>query len=348
MFIFVGINICYMNQTFICCSTYHVYVSILEAFRHGKEGRESVLFFFDDLIEGIEPFLQNVERIGIFKAVVRIKGYTLVRRLRQQYGWKDYLLNRSGIFVDLFEKNNPELLQWDDYLRHSEINLFQINRTRAYFLIKYPQNFFRMYEDGLGTYTQKLGLLRKLNRTYITRFPLLKGHDPQVKEVLVSSPEKMTDKVLKMKVKPLDLTALEDALTPEEGRAVLSALAGGITLSDGPASLIVTQPLSEDRYCTEATKVQLYSRLAEAECASGRQVFVKTHPREVTEYHFSNQQITLLPRYFPLEVFNLDKSLKIEKGISYFSTALFNLRHVGERILLSEEAAKEDIRKIER
>ncbi len=336
-----------MDQTFVCCSTYHVYISILEAYKYKHQGHESVLIFFDDLIENIDEFLDNVEKIGLFKKVMRIKGYTIIRNLRKKYGFWRYVTDRGEVIKELYEKHNPQLLEYDKFMANSQINLFQINRTRAYFLIKYHNNFFRMYEDGYGTYTQRLKTMRKFNRKFITKIPLLKGHDPQVKEVYVTYPEKVTDKVLMPKLKKLDLLALEDNLTDDEKNHVVQSMIGDIELKSERASVIITQPLSEDFLCREETKVTLYKRIIDAELAAGRVVYVKTHPREKTAYSFDEQGIFFLPKFFPLEVFNLSTKLKIEKGISFFSTALYNLKHVDERALLGEDYLMEEIKKLE-
>ena len=333
-----------MDQTFVCCSTYHVYVSILEAYKHKKLGHESVLVFFDDAIRGIGGFLESVERIGIFKKIIVVQGYTIMRNMKKQYGWWQYITGRAKIIVDLYEKNNTELVEYQDFIANSQINLFQLNRTRAYFLIKYPDNFFRMYEDGYGVYQQKLPALRRLNRKYITKLPLLKGHDPQVKEVWVSFPEKVTDKILIPKLRKLDIDALENQLTETEKRDIVQQMVGDINLRAEQSTIIITQPLSEDGYCSEATKIELYRKLVEQELADGNLVYIKTHPRERTVYPFDNANVILLPKFFPLEVFNLG-SLKISKAVSFFSTALFNLKHVGDKVMYSEDYVVKEIAK---
>jgi hypothetical protein len=335
-----------MDQTFVCCSTYHVYISILEAHKYRKQGYESILIFFDDVITGIEGFLQNVDDIGIFKKVIVVKGYTIMRNLKKKHSFWKYITGRSKIIVDLYEKNNTGLVDYDAFIAGSEINLFQINRTRAYFLIKYKKNFFRMYEDGYGTYQQKLPAIRRFNRKYITKLPLLKGHDPQVKEVWVNFPERVTDKVLIPKLKKLDILSLEAHLNESEKDNVVECMIGNITLRPDRSTIIITQPLSEDDFCSEAIKINLYEGLVEQELAAGNIVYIKTHPRERTIYPFRHENTMFLPKYFPLEVFNLSSKVHIAKAVSYFSTALFNLKHVENKVLLGEDFLVSEIEKI--
>ena len=335
-----------MNQTFVCCSTYHVYVSILEAYKFRKLGQESVLIFFNDVISGIDGFLQSVESIGVFKKIIVVQGYTIMRNMKKEHGWWKYITGRSEIIVDRYERNNPELLDYEKFITESEINLFQLNRTRAYFLIKYPNNFFRMYEDGYGVYQQKLPALRRFNRKYITKLPLLKGHDPQIKEVWVSFPEKVTDKILIPKLKKLEIDVLETALTDAEKAHIVQCMIGNITLRAEQSTVIITQPLSEDDYCSEEIKIELYRKLVDQELEDGNTVYIKTHPRERTVYPFAGDKVVFLPKYFPLEVFNLAESLKIDKAVSFFSTALFNLKHVENKVMYGEEYVVKEIEKM--
>ncbi|MBF0695250.1 MAG: hypothetical protein IR153_09355 [Flavobacterium sp.] len=335
-----------MNQTFVCCSTYHVYLSIIEAYKFKYEGHDSILIFFVDHIEGIEEFVDNVAKIGVFKKVLKIQGYTLIRNLKQRYGAWRYFTQRASIVVDLYQKSNPELVEYDAFIANSQINLFQINRTRAYFLIKYPENHFRMYEDGYGTYTQKLPAMRHFNRKYITKFPVLKGHDPQIKEVVVSFPEKVVDKVLIPKLKKLNIQALEDGIREEDKCKVITSIIGDVSVMRERATIVITQPISEDGICTENEKKKLYGDIIDAEIESGHMVYLKTHPRERTVYSYEKDGLYNLPKYFPLEVFNLSKNLMIERAVSFYSTALYNLKHVDEKVLLGEDYLQKAIVKL--
>ncbi|HRN99884.1 MAG TPA: glycosyltransferase family 52, partial [Flavobacterium sp.] len=126
------------------------------------------------------------------------------------------------------------------------------------------------------------------------------------------------------------------------------SLIGGVVLNrDASVTLIITQPLSEDSLCKESTKIKLYRSIVNQERAQGKNVYFKSHPREVTQYQFDDPGVLFLPKYFPMEVFNLDQSLGVDKAIAYFSTALYNLKHVQDKVLLGEEFLKSEIRKIE-
>jgi len=331
-----------MNQVYVCCSTFHIYISILEAYKYKKMGHESILIFIIDKINDAENLIPVLKNIEVFDDIVPIKGYSITDRMKKKIGFFNYMFNRAQSLVNLFEEENPELVKYKDFIEHSELNLFEVNRTRAYFIIKYPKIFMRMHEDGYGAYSQKLSPIRIFNRKYITRFPLLKGHDEEVKEFKVQHPEKIFDKALKSKAKKMDLDALQDALSKEEKNKIVSSFLGENTIEESHnRALIVTQPLSEIGKMSEQKKVDIYSSMVEDAKTSGFNVYLKMHPRELTDYKsiFGNT-IKMIPKLFPLEIFNLSSDFSFKKGYTISSTALGNLKYVEKKFFFDKTGEK--------
>ncbi|WP_299123939.1 glycosyltransferase family 52 [uncultured Winogradskyella sp.] len=331
-----------MNQTFVCCTTYHIYLSILEAYKYKKLGYKSRLVFITDKIEDGEQLLPKLNKIDAFEAVVPIKAYSIIVDLKNKIGFFDYVFNRAKALKMRIEANNPQLLANKDFFLNSELNLFEINRSRAYFIIKYPDNFMRMHEDGLSAYERKLSKTRIFNRKYITRFPLLKGHDEQVKEFLVQYPEKVFDEVLKDKVKKLDIEALENGLTKTEKLNVVNAfLDHNLNLVNEKKALIITQPLSEMDLMSENKKIDIYKSMVEDANKQDYKVYLKTHPREKTDYYkIFGDSLILMPRLFPLEIFNLSEDFNFEIGYTYHSSALGHLKYCNQKVFYHEQASE--------
>lgn len=323
-----------MNQTFVCCSTYHIYLAILEAYKYKKMGYESKLVFITDKIVEGEKLIHKLEKIDAFKTVIPIKGYSILKDLKKRVGIFNYIFNRASALKEVMEAENPQLLEYEEFFSNSELNLFEINRTRAYFIIKYPNNFMRMHEDGLSAYHKKLSYTRIFNRKYITRYPLLKGHDKQVKEFLVQFPEKIYDKVLKDKVRKLDVNLLENGLTEQEKIKIVSIFLDDYPIVDfEKRALIITQPLSELDFMSESEKINLYKDMITDAINDNCKVYIKTHPRERTDYKLVfGDSVIVMPKLFPLEVFNLSKAFNFEKGYTYHSSALGNLKYINKKI----------------
>ncbi|WP_452220333.1 polysialyltransferase family glycosyltransferase [Lacinutrix salivirga] len=326
------------NQTFVCCTMYHVYIAMLKAFQYKKEGQQSLLILLKDGVDEPKNIYDAVEKIGVFNDVILIHGYTLVHKMKKKIGMANYLFNRSRSLVKHFEKHNPNLVEKKAFIENSEINLFQINRSKAYFLIQFKNNFFRMFEDGVGTYTERLKLPRLIMRKYVLRFPLLKGYDPQVKEVLVRYPKKMNDPYLAKKIRKLDLEAIENSLTEHEKKTIVKGFLNNFEITENSnRALIITQPLSEFNITTEAKKIAAYKSIIDRCKAEGFEVFIKNHPRDLTNYLEIDNSITVLPQQFPLEVLNLSETFNFRIGYTLFSTALENIKHVEEKVFLGKE-----------
>ena len=317
---------------------YHVYIAMLKAFQYKKEGHQSLLVLLKDGVDEPNNIYDAVSKIDVFEDVILINGYTLVHKLKKKLGFANYLFNRSNSLVKHYEKYNLNLVEKQEFIMNSEINLFQINRSKAYFLIQFKNNFFRMFEDGIGTYTERLKLPRLIMRKYVLRFPLLKGYDPQVKEVLVRYPEKMNDPYLLKKISKLDLEAIENSLTENEKQAIVVGFLNDFEISENNnRALIITQPLSEFNITSEEKKIAAYKSIIERCKAEGFEVFIKNHPRDLTDYGKIDTTVTILPQQFPLEVLNLSKSFNFKKGYTLFSTALENIKHVEEKVFLGKE-----------
>ena len=101
--------------------------------------------------------------------------------------------------------------------------------------------------------------------------------------------------------------------------------------------LLITQPLSEDGFISEKEKLDLYKKIID-ENTFGKPIFLKPHPREETNYNEVFQEnINYIPRAFPLEIFNLQSSIKFQVGITIWSSSIKNLECVKEKIFLGVE-----------
>ncbi|RZJ71193.1 glycosyltransferase family 52 [Flavobacterium sp.] len=327
-----------MNQTYVGCSLYHLYVSMLLAYEARRAGQKSLMLLINDRVPDVESLLPGLRKIGVFDDIVAVKAYSILTDFKKNLGTVNYLFNRQNGLVSIYEKNNPELLKREDFIRDSQINMFHIVRTRAYFLIKFPNNYFRMVEEGFQTYRHKMPVLRYLKRKYLIKFPILMGHDSQVKEVLVQHPEKLRDNVLRSKGKKLDLDKLQRDLSNEQRQDVLECFLGERpTYSGTKKFLLITQPLSEDGIVSEKQKVDIYAKAILSAKAKGYDVYLKTHPREFTKYSELFKDVKLIPQLFPIEVFNLDPNYRFEVGLTVFSGSLDNLSNVENKITLGRD-----------
>lgn len=328
-----------MNQTFIGCSLYHIYISILLAHQAKKQGKKSILIIINDRVNDIEMIIPKIIELGLFESVLSIKSYSILSDFKKNIGIYNYFFNRKKGLVTLFEKSNPILVEYHSFIQKSEINIFHIVRTRAYFLIKYPNNYFRMIEEGMGTYLHRMPKSRYIKRKYFIKFPILMGYDNQVKEILVQYPENMKDRLLRSKSVKMDLNLLQSSLSEQEKRNLINCfLNEELLLPTVKKMIVITQPLSEDGYLTENKKVEFYKKIIEKGKKEGYKVYMKQHPRELTNYKGLFHDVIFLPKLFPIELLNLSKEISFDLGYTFFSSSLDNLQNVKNKVVLGMDS----------
>lgn len=321
-----------MNQTFVGCSMYHIYISMLLAFNYKKKNQKTLLIVIEDRTEGIKDYITPLKQLGVFEDVIAVKSYEVVKDLKKNAGFFNYIFNRASYLVQNFEKVNPQIHNYNKFISNSHINLFHIVNTRAYFLIKYPQNMFRMVEEGTGTYRHRMPFSRKLKRT-LMKYPLLMGYDKQVKEVLVQQPEKMQDPFLRAKSIKLDLNYLQNDLTKEDVGNISKCfgLTSALTNIATQKAIILTQPLIEAGFkVTENEMITIYQEMINDAKEKGLEVYLKMHPREEINYTiaFENQGVKVLPKLLPIELINLDNNIVFKEAYTICSGSIDNLINI--------------------
>lgn len=333
-----------MNQVYCGCGVYHIYISILKAFEDKRNGRKSLLVIINDRTDGIEDFIPKLKGLDVFEDVVSVKSYGIFDVLKKRIGLYNYIFKRAQAIQNEFEDANPHILNYHDFIQNAEINLFHIVRTRAYFLIKYPENSFRMMEEGTGTYVQTLPFLRFLKRKYFMKFPLLMGYDKQVKEVVVQFPEQMKAKILRDKAVKLDLYGLEQSLTSSDRKQIVEIFQGEqIDLySTKKKAIILTQPLQSTGFKVDTKEmVRIYSDFVNQAQASGcDEIFFKEHPREDVSYEDFFPENPFIPKLMPIEVLNLDENIKFDWGYTICSGSIDNLKNLEQKINLGRDYLK--------
>lgn len=203
------------------------------------------------------------------------------------------------------------------------------NENEVNFLLK--NNSFSLIEDGLGTYNyieennkENYLLLKKLFfKLFRFEMPIINVFDKNVKKIyltgLASIPEEIKDKV-----EIINLKELWNKKTEEEKKEILDIFGFDeniINKIKNKKNILFTQPLSEDGFISEEEKIELYKKIISN--YPEKDLVIKTHPREKTDYKKYFSEIEILNQSFPAELFDL-LDIKFETAITIFSTAALN------------------------
>lgn len=323
-----------MNQVYICGTYFHVYASILkELYRSDKTGKS--LLILNDHTPGLENIIPALRENHFFDEFLVVPFRKIESAERNNGSFLSRVFFRNRAMIRAVEANS-DIGRFESFIRESEINSFYLwGYPTAYFVFRFAGNYLRIIEDGARNYIIRIRKAKLLKRKYVLRTYIGDGFDTAVKEINLQSPEQL-DPRLRHKGTHFNLKEMQDNLSPADNQRILNVFmkGEGITLNNRKKVLIITQPLSEDNFVTEAYKLSLYAEMID-EHAAGHDVYIKPHPRELTDYRKQlGRDFIEIPRSFPLEMFDLMQNIRFDKGVTLFSSGIANLRCITHKIHL--------------
>lgn len=332
------------NQVYVCGTVYHLLLSVLKTMETRGTGAKSLLLIndFTPLLVGLIP---DLRRSGLFEDVVHVPFSTVIYLDHKTSGVSRKLFRNASLIRSV--EKYFDVHKYAAFIESAEINLFfSLGMSSAYFILKFGHLYIRMLEDGERNYFTRLGPMKIWRRRTLLRTFVGEGNDHAVREIHVQSPDRLVQRVRHKGVK-LDLRAMVNRLSQSD-REVLIDLFLGDTHVDvcGEGNLLViTQPLSEDRFISEEQKIDLYRVIVE-KFGVGKTVYVKQHPRELTDYSTClGRPVSVINSGFPLELLDLLPNVGFDTGVTIYSSALHNCQCIKDKIFLGMHYDKRLIQK---
>ena len=321
------------NQVYVCGTFYHLFIAILHS-RPCRAAGARTLLLLQDFTPSLQPYAERLREEGWFDHVETLPVIAAIDpAFRRASAWaKAFRRNRltTRVVEAHFDRSG-----YRAFLEQADINLFFcLGLSSAYFIATFPHLHIRMLEDGERNYRTRLGALKVLKRRYLYRSFIGDGRDPAVRAIHVQQPERLPAAVRHKGVR-LDVPGMVADLPEAERQRLAGLFLGNSPLPAGKGGLLlITQPLSEDRFVDEATKIGFYKDILAAH-AQGCEVFVKPHPREETDYaaHLG-EAVHVLPKDFPLEILDFLPGVRFDRGVTIWSSALNNLACVDRKVFL--------------
>lgn len=184
-------------------------------------------------------------------------------------------------------------------------------------------NEFYLIEEGIMNYIffskKKFKLKNWLKKQILGRKEIM-GQNKAVKKIYLTGLAPIPEEI-KDKVEIINLKELWNKKTQKEKEEILDIFGFDEKIIENLRSkkkIIYTQPLSEDSVISEDEKIELYSKIIKN--YNKKDLVLKKHPREKTDYRKIFTDIEILDQNFPAELFNL-LDIKFDKVITIFSTA---------------------------
>ncbi|MBN1182304.1 MAG: hypothetical protein JXB49_08460 [Bacteroidales bacterium] len=257
---------------------------------------------------------------------------------------KSLVFNKGPRFLRYFKNANIpffyklESIDLIHTLNKSEIFLFHDRPYLSkYILSKY--NEISIIEDGLMNYDfRRLGRLSKLKNVLFKDYQVI-GQSQKIKKIYCKK-VKLLHPFVRYKGIQYDPVSEYRILAPEVKYNLYSTFQIEIDklvplfTSKGKNILIITQPLSEDGIMSEDEKIKLFADIVSNK--DNNKIFIKPHPREITDYSKKFANIILLPKLFPLELLLNNNEIKIDKAFTYYSSSIVNSENIKETTILNE------------
>jgi glycosyltransferase involved in cell wall biosynthesis len=326
------------NQVYVCGTLFHIYVSILKILNYKKTGSIESLLIINDHTPGINNLIEQIKNNNYFTNVLYVPFFEITYKMEKNESLVKRAVFRKELSVKYVEENSS-VKEFYSFVKDSEINLFyNLGLVSSFFLIKFKSNYFRMIEDGNRNYHSQIGAFTAFKRKYIIRTVIGEGRDNEIKTIEVQSPQLLPEIVRHKGVK-LDLDKLKRNLSLEEKNTLLSIFLAGnkINTNSSKNLLLITQPLSEDRFISEKEKISIYNNII-SKHIDKYVIYLKAHPRELTKYEdYIDSPFILIPKSFPLELLDFLDNINFDLGITIFSSALNNIKCVTKKEFLGKE-----------
>jgi hypothetical protein len=95
--------------------------------------------------------------------------------------------------------------------------------------------------------------------------------------------------------------------------------------------LLIPQPIFINDFEKQA---KMYKDILKKYNNSDYMIYIKPHPRDTLNYKKYFTESTVLEKYFPLEVLNLNQKFHFDIAITVFSTSIDVLEFVDQKIVL--------------
>lgn len=283
------------KQLFVCRSYYHIYTALKYNDDLSKITILCIDYQFD--VEKIYKMKEKIEeRFNNIKVIISSKSYSDVKNKIDKYYDEIYLFH------------------WVAY-----------KMPEMYIYKKFNKSKFFMVEDGVNHYggIQKSIVNKKIYLKYLINYCVIGSKDLTLKNNVENIYVTYLDKYpsyMREKLKSVD-----SKYSKKEGinQKILDVFEVQIPNSKKNYKdniLVFTQPLSEDGFIPEETKINIYTNIVDELEKKGYLVFFKSHPRELTLYNF-NENIINLKKDFPAEILNFT-GIKFNAAIAVCSGSI--------------------------
>ena len=316
---------------YVCLTIFHTYVSLLNILNNKKQ---TLLILTDNIVDvdklqsAISNYIEFIDIVVIDNLKSKSK---IVNSLKNRIFYYDFFFFYYMNFIQ----------KYDDILSKNTINIFNDTEYFNMYLIK-KYNNFNLLEDGVWMHPLLKKDLKFFVKYYLLRQPKKFGNDKKIKNIIVQDIKRLPE-YLHVKGKIYSLFELQKKLCTKDitilKKIFLSDFGiDAIKNSSKKKMVILTQPISEENYITKQEKIKVYTDIIKKYNKNNDYiVFIKNHPRDLTNYDEYLDDVIIIPHYIPFEILTLENKIHFDIGITLWSSSIYNVDFIEEKIFLGQE-----------
>ncbi|MDU4862337.1 MAG: polysialyltransferase family glycosyltransferase [Terrisporobacter othiniensis] len=293
---------------YVCATPYHLLVALCDIFNHNEKSYIYLSTHDKNVYNLFDKYSKNLNSLKCIEKV--------------------YLRKRGNIKERLFIENFVDKLEYrriKDNIAKCHVIIFPWNPYSLFspseYIFKYAKSV-TLIEEGANLYSMKKPSKKFLMiKKYLYKRNIEFYNDSKISDIMVQFPD-LYPKHLSDKLSKLELDKMIDKIDKANKTKIVEIFTEGVDLSrfNEKSIIILTQPLSEDKFVSEYEKKKMYYDIIE-EYKLNYRVIIKKHPREKTIYNYDLKNVFELEGSFPSEVFKL-ADIKFKKAIGICTSAV--------------------------
>lgn len=331
-----------MKKIFICCTYYHLLISIIKALKSSDKCDVLLSTAWNDftLIQD-KALIEKLKKSNIFSNV--ILDEVLINKRQNIVNSKFKELKKYFLLKRIRKNFSIDLSDYDD------IYLFNYNNPIGRMINK-SKIYHNLLEDGTDCYKNNQTIikskmsLKNFIKKYILNLEDL-GESKYTKSIEVNDSNGIVLKNKKIVV--ASKREMLDSLTNDEKELIVSLFMQNNNWKKlNNVTLIITQPFYIDNILkTEEEQIKIYKDIIDTYC-NDDSIIIKPHPRDFTNYESIISKSNIINDIFPLEILNFT-DIKFNKVITISSTAINLIYNCNEKISLGWEWLQKKVREYE-
>lgn len=319
-----------MKNIYVCNTYYHIYITLIKEIK--KRSSDIIL---SDSIPKYKEIGKRIEECKIFNNVYYISEKEInlpsEPKLIGKFFYFNMIRKAVGKYIELNFKKYSDIILYNDW---TPIGYF-LNASRInYILSEDGQDVFQKYDYTPFNYTKIDKILSRLDLKVLSI-----GEAKYMKYIEVNNKNNLY--IRDKKIVELKKNTLLENLTPNEKKEISKIFIGNNSYKSEKYDnniLILTEPLFIDkRVESEEKQIEIYSKIIEEYKNDGINIYIKPHPRDLTDYYNIVDKCFIIDKNIPIEVLNFNDDIYFNKAITITSTSLGGLNFVKDKIRLGNE-----------